>query len=345
MRNKIDLELGELFVKLKRRDATDLECLRSICHDYEEFREILSIRMPEVYLRTSITTGRALSNICFDLMKHPKLSHLEHATPQEVKDGHIFFLAHRGGICNRLRAIAALEAASEMVGFKFSFAWVETESCTGSPLPWKNFSNRISPIAEKPELGQIHVLLEDNPASAWQYFDRFRKSCLIESWQDFNSLYIKTSAKILKLALEKLGVLHHLEALVKANDLRNYAALHIRRTDFVSYFKNNYPGEILPPVESYMRQARLIPSENNFYLSTDDIKVRNRFQSEFGKRVVFFDFRFDQAELRQTSFTHSLLDLAMLSGASHLMLTPRSSFSDYAASISNASIIKPQMAP
>ena len=334
-----DSILRGLYNQLKQRDPMDLESLHKICNLYEEYREAVSIASPEIYESNSVVTGKAISNICFDLMRHPNVISLSNSKSNLIKQGHLFFLGHRGGLCNRLRAIAALSAASTVIGFKFSFTWVETDSCRGAPLPWKNYANRLSPIIHEVARSQRNVLLEDNPLTAWQVFDKFRDFGLINSWPEFNEIYIQKSKQLLNLLLEKIDALIILENFEKDNKLKDYIAFHIRRTDFVPYFHEKYPDEKLPTLDDYILYAKKNCNSKNFFLSTDDFEVRSRFVNEFGNKVSFFDFEFDRSKLRQTSLKHSLLDLAMLSRGRELLLTPRSSFSDYAASISHAKVV------
>lgn len=336
-----NLMLSEMFAQLRERNGKDFDDLYKILCLYENFREALSLLSSELYGESAVATGKAISNICFDLMRHPSAVILSNAGADIIKNGHVFFLAHRGGLCNRLRAIAALDAAAELIGFQFSFAWAETDMCRGGPLPWRNFANRASPVMHKISRNQTKIVLEDNPISAWQFFDRFRKIGLLGSWHDFNDTYIKKSGQILDRLIHALSASSVIENFFVKNELESYTAVHIRRTDFVPYFAEKYPDERLPEVSEYIDYIRASCGGEKVFLSTDDVDVRKDFVSSLGDQVCFFDnFDFDKNKIRQTSFLHSVLDVAVLSRSSELLITPRSSFSDYAASISGAKLVK-----
>lgn len=340
MSEDYDLMLGEIFSLLKKRNKENLGDLYRVLNLYEDFREAASISSSEFYERFAIVTGKAISNICFDLMRHPSAVTLSNASADIIREGHIFFLGHRGGLCNRLRAIAALEAAADSIGSEFAFSWVETDACRGGPLPWRNFGSRVSPRIHRVLREEKKVVFEDNPVSAWQFFDKFKKIGLLKSWPDFKDVYIKKSERLLDSVIKKLNLYYVLENFFKENRLKDYTAVHIRRTDFVPYFVAKYPEERLPEISEYVDYVRSNCGGKKVFLSTDDVDVRLNFVNSLGDQVCFFDFDFDKSQLRQTSFQHAVLDLAVLSRSSELLTTPRSSFSDYAVSISNAEIIK-----
>lgn len=340
MNQILDNLLAETYSKHRNRDRTDLFELFQVAQSYENFRDFLSWDGDSQFSKYSVLTGRALSNICFDLTASDKFTTLSNSNSSDFKNGFIFFLGHRGGMCNRLRAIAALSFASKKIGCEFGFSWVETESCKGGVLPHRNFSNRISPVIYRQLLDIDGIIIEDNPATAWHFFQKFKDLGFITSWKEFNEGYILESSELLNTLLEKADCLKTMQKFALDNRLTNYTALHIRRTDFVEHFKNKHPTEKLPDVSDYINYIKENCPNEKFFLSTDDIEVRDKFVFEFGDKVCFFDFNFETDKLRQTSFNHSLLDLAILSKGRRLVTTPRSSFSDYAASISNAEIIK-----
>lgn len=340
MKHVQDIQLGEIFNKHKIRDRENIQALHEIAYLYEEFRETISWEGNVKFSQYAITTGKALSNICFDLMSLEQSRKLASATADDLKNSFIFFLAHRGGMCNRLRAIAALSVAANKIGCGFGFNWVETDSCKGGVLPYKGFSNRISPIIKIISMNPHRIIIEDNPASAWHFFDKFKNLGLFNSWAEFSKSYVSASSQLLDTLLEKSDCYELMRNFVSLNRLSNYTALHIRRTDFVKHFTEKHPDEVLPSTADYINHIKKDCPEECFFLSTDDAEVKDAFIREFGDRVLFFDFIFSKNELRQTSFEHSLLDLAILSRSRKLVVTPRSSFSDYAASISNAEIVK-----
>lgn len=333
-------ELAVLFPMLKSRDKTNLKSLYAVASLYESFRDALAWGPAEYYQQAAVLTGRAISNISHDIMSLPGVKRLNESSMQDFSGRGIFFFGHRAGLCNRLRAIASLSFIAKEIGCEFGFSWSETEACNGGVLPNKKFADKISPVLKNMDLSFDHFIFEDNPASAWYFYEIFKKLGVFSSWPEFHAGYINESKMLLDSMLVKLGCLNYLEEFITANSLNSYVALHVRRTDFVPYFAKRFPNEKLPEILDFINYVKEHCVGKKIFLSTDDIDVKAMFASEFGEDVCVLNFEFDKTQLRQTSFEHSLLDLALLSRSEELVVTPRSSFSEYAASISNAKIIK-----
>lgn len=340
MTSETEKTLADLYFILKNRDKSNPNSLHEVASLYEDFREALAWCSPEVYNQVSVISGRALSNVCYDIMALPSTQKLNLTSKDSFSSSCIFFLGHRGGLCNRLRAIASLSFISKRIGCDFGFSWYETVACRGGVLPSKKFSNKISPVIKALDMSLGNIIFEDNPATPWYFFEIFKNHGFIKSWDDFNKGYIKESKILLDAILYNAGLSKYIEDFIEENSLKNYVALHIRRTDFVPYFAERYPSERLPETIEYVNYVKSKCLGRKVFLSTDDIDVKELFVSEFGRDVCVLDFEFDKKQLRQTSFNHSLLDLALLSRSEKLVVTPRSSFSEYASSISNSEIIK-----
>lgn len=340
MNSSQNLILEKYFNILKRRNRSNIHEILEIASLYENFRDCVSWSGIEKFEEFSILTGKALSNISFDLMSMKEVTHLKEINSNLENDSLIFFLGHRGGLCNRLRAIASLNVIADILGCNFGFSWAETDSCRGGPLSNSGFANRVSPIIQRIVSSSGPTYLEDNPASAGYFFDLLKNTVIDLSWKEFNRLYIDKSSVLLDFLLEKTLQKNILEDFISENMVNKFTALHIRRTDFVPYFTEKFPNETLPSIDAYLNFARSQDSSEKIFVSTDDISVKEIFLSEFGSRALFFNFEFESSKFRQTSFNHALLDLAMLSRSTKLAITPRSSFSDYAASISKAQIVK-----
>lgn len=328
-----------LFEKLKGRDPESLDNLYLLASDYETFREIASHEkgLSDIVL----ASGRALSNICDDLVKNKSFDELFSAIPSNDFTGkEIIFLAHRGGLCNRLRAICSLKLIADSLETRFNFTWSETLSCKGSIPKCINGITSINNLLFKRINSLSSLLICNDPATPWFFYQKFSTTGKIGSWPEFKERYSNESKRILAAILNALDLDAIYEQFIDKNKLINYTALHIRRTDFVPYFAEKYPTEKLPEVSEYLDYVDNYLQGETFFLSTDDIHVREIFRDRFPDQVCFFNFEFSENELRQTSFSHTLLDLAILSNASKLVVTPHSSFSDYAITSSGAEIIK-----
>lgn len=341
MNSELELVNEQLFCRLKNRNSQSVMDLYLLTSDYEVFRDLIVSSGSENYSQILLKTGRALTNISDDIVKSSFFSDLMiNSTADELHGKEIVFLGYRGGLCNRLRAICSLKVISDALNVKFEYTWSENLFCKGNmPLSAVNIIP-IRCLLFKKLYGLSEPVVCNEPLSPWLFHQKFKFIPEISSWIDFKQKYALESKRMLSeiLSLSSLKVLY--DDFIVSHCLNNYTALHIRRTDFVSYFSEKYPTEKLPEINDYIDYVSSELEGRKFFLSTDDISVRNRFEMEFPNQVCFIDLKFEENELRQTSFSHSLLDLAVLSNASRLVVTPHSSFSDYAITVSNAEIIR-----
>lgn len=339
MNDVIETELSKAFELLKNREKSSLSSLKEVLRRYEDLRDWASMRGE--FETISLQTGRAISNIAFDFMELNDSKRLIKSNKLNFeKNKGVFFLAHRGGLCNRLRAIASLQALSEYFCFPFYFSWCETFACTGGPPTSSLFSNSLSSALNLCIKGNSDFFFEDEPYTPWLFFKKFEECGYQITWKAFSEIYKIKSQELLRNILTKSGAVDIFNEFMAENALEDFIGLHIRRGDFVEYFRQSYPDSYLPSVEAYVDFIKGNSKGKKIFLSTDDSAVKEKFSELLGDDYCHYNFSFDDTKLRQTSFLHSLLDLATLSRSSILIPTPKSSFSDYASSITTGEVIK-----
>jgi len=333
--------LGECFREFKIKDSNDLGSLYSVCKLYEDLRYSLSSCDAQVFNDTAVMTGRAISNISHDLKRSELFKSLDDISMvKNTPNMELFFLGHRGGLCNRLRAIASLKVVARCLEIPFNFSWSETKMCVGGTLPTKCFASRVDSLIYRKICGLSEPIIEDESLTPWVYYKKYGHLLKISSWAEFESLYRVESAALLEELAKALSLNEEFFSFIEEFKGSGYLAVHVRRTDFVNYFKEKFPNGYLPSLDDYFCYIEKYYSTGYIFLSTDDFSVRSEFEKVFPKRLLTFDFAFDKSEARQTSFTHTVLDLLALTRADILLPTPKSSFSEYAASVSGGDVIQ-----
>jgi len=339
MNNAIEKELSKAFDLLKKRQQDSFPSLYEVLRLYEDIRDRAS--MIGEFESVSLQTGRAISNIAFNFMNLNEGKRLIRGDKLNFEKGKgVFFLAHRGGLCNRLRAIASLQTLSDYLSFPFYFSWCETLSCTGGPPTSSLFANNLSSALDHTINGYSEFFFEDEPYTPWLFFKKFEECGHKINWKTFFEIYKVKSQALLENLLTKSGAIETFNNFIADNSLKDFIGIHIRRGDFVEYFQQSYPDSYLPSIEEYVQYIQKCSGQKKVFLSTDDASVKEKFSELLGDDYCYYDFSFDDTKLRQTSFLHSLLDLATLSRSSLLIPTPKSSFSDYACSISTGEVVK-----
>ena len=247
----------------------------------------------------------------------------------------IAYLGYSGGICNRIRTVASLRVVSSIANIKFVWTWAENKACAGGPAYIHSRSSGPSDYLQVSDMiGFLEqasgVLIETFPGSAGTFHKKYKERLNDITWVDFTSLYKREVAKVFnEIILVQPNGPQEI-ARIKSNIGGDYVAAHVRRTDFKKHIEDRYPGKTLPDVRNYVDAARDLAPDCPVWLSTDDAAVFDQFQGEWrGGDILRYEGEFVAGKLRQTSFWHSIVDLAMLGGAAAAVLTPHSSFSDF----------------
>ena len=343
--NALDVKVSNLlrdnFQALKCRDRASFDSLLDICKRYEDLRLATSYVDVDKYNEINVKTGRALSNICFDIMRlNGEISLDQMVFGKREGAVELFFMAHRGGLCNRLRAISSLRLLARKIDVSFSFSWSEIELCNGGPLPTSNLVSRLDSLIYRLKNELSVVFLADEPMTPWYYFSILGSHCGYKSWSEFLEDYRVESQNLLDEMIHSSADSKKIKESLSEITCRPYVSLHIRRTDFLDYFKEKFPDERLPQIDDYISWIKNNYPEGRIYVSADDVEVKNLVKENFPGRVINENQYHDKSKVRQTGFVEALIDLAALSRGKVILPTPRSSFSEYACSISSGEIVK-----
>jgi hypothetical protein len=341
-------EISALFDRLKARPTLDSDSIGlyyQLIKDYDSYRRDVFLNMSDDLQDNAslFSTGRALSNLAGDIVDFEKRS-----AGNAVLNGStgIVFLGYRGGVGNRLRSVVSLRTIAKKLSVPFFYTWTEALGCTGAPAPIDAGGCSCGLISmtcffERKLLRKGGLIVEASPDSPWLFYGRYREVASLGRWEEFVQDYRKEAKELLNEFKVSLSLKTHHAELAARLRTPTYLALHLRRTDFINYYAEKYPNRKFPSIEDYVIATQEHGGLANFYLSTDDSYVVDRFVEEFGNRVVRVELEFNKDSIRQTSFKHAILDLLMLSESSELIGTPGSSFSEFAASAGKTRVIEP----
>lgn len=326
-------ENKQLFDRLKDFKSTNKDDLIELIEDYEnlEYRVRQSNTIsPNQKSDCLLIVGRALSNLIYKA----KELRINNSHNDFIELGsHIVFLAHRGGLCNRLRALATLAIISNELGCEFSWHWCATLSCNGD-IPknteYKNLSTILKNIDPK-------FIVIDEPNGFSYFFEKYKKYLGEHSYSYLKNQYIRMSKNTIEAMINYYSLSTRLYKFMTDHLHDSYNAVHIRRTDFVEHFREKYPHECLPDIQDYINHIKKNGSAK-YFLSTDDVSVKNKILTECSN-VVAWNHQHNVDRLRQVGFVETILDLALLINSDKLLVTPHSSFSQYAAEAGGVAIV------
>ncbi len=258
--------------------------------------------------------------------------------PRRREVRRIFFIAAAGGLCNRLRAVGALSAVSELSAIPFHWSWSPNGVCPGS-VPCTDTLESLgqmdlSILAEIFLGDPSRTLVLSNPVAESTMYRRFLASRGVDE-EIFGEVYRGAQRRFLGALTESCGIASRIEE-TRGRLGREYRAAHVRRTDKLRRWNKLRPGLRFPSTEDYAEILdELLDATERFFLCCDDATALQEFRSRYGERAVTFEGEFGTA-FRQTSLEHSVADLVLLSGASLVVGTPESSFSSFAIHAGNA---------
>lgn len=334
---------ASLFNRLKNI-SNDLEGVYQLTKDYEDLQ--LKIELSESLSRDERNTlllivGRAISNIIERVKYFGWFRNLKDIDISTIdRNTHVVFLGHRGGLCNRLRALAGLEVICHKLGYKFSWSWFATLSCTGT-IPRNSNSLSLAGLIKSKITVQENaqkIVIVDDPNSLGFFYNKFSRLVQTHSYSDIHREYVKVSKLLLDSIVYYYGLTSKVFDFIERNSANEFGAMHIRQTDFIEYFKERYPDERLPTVEEYISYAKN-HADMKFFLSTDEKNVRDDIKKACDN-VFMWEHEYNANSLRQTGFEETLLDLAVLLNSNCLVITPHSSFSQYIVEVGAVTPIK-----
>ena len=113
----------------------------------------------------------------------------------------------------------------------------------------------------------------------------------------------------------------------------NTIGLHVRRTDNKLSIKNN-------PISKYQEYVKYELKKNddtNFYLATDDDKVKSFFRKEYGDKIITIDI--DLLRSSKEGMISAVVDLFCLAKCKKIYGSSYSTYSYVASKLYNAELI------
>lgn len=253
----------------------------------------------------------------------------------------VFLNLHRGGFCNRVRALCSLACFPNPNKYAY---WQSDDSCD------VEFSDLFDEQLVEKELGvkiidvygYAHFLEKEKDSffsndlsTAWSYWDS--RGRIFSEWTDFSGKYENFVVKLFDCLLPNIR--HEFNEINQNFYLRDRFGVHIRRGDFSPYYENKYNKSLASIEEIAIYLSRVCESKKIF-ISCDDSDYMNEFfrKSEF--LLPGFDIKVNlnhqAGKLRETTVRSAIIDLICLSQSSSIIGTSGSSFSEMANSLWSA---------
>jgi hypothetical protein len=294
----------------------------------------------------SCQAGKTLSAICWKVKQ--AFDERKIVFKKENKDS-FFCFAFRGGLCNRLRVICAVDALSSLLNKKYSWCWSENKDCLGALALYTDTleSAQVTLSSMLKDLLHVQPSLKNiitDPVGAWNIYDMYIENKEQISFNVFNAIYIEKQRNILNTFTSHLNIKNALDTILLTQLSDEFLGVHIRRTDMVAHWNKAFPNKKFPDLDDYKAKIlSLINKEDKFFISCDDVATKAYMVREFSDQVCFYEGDFIEDEFRQTTFAHTLADLYLLSSSSQIISTQGSSFSDFAVSVSQATAMPPPL--
>lgn len=349
--NDTNIKLAELHKQLDNikfeeiRNEDSYLSLLSLIESYEKLIDENIDSDSEAKKEVVSKASSMLGAICWKLKRvnDEILNPIQKASKVE----NVYALVFRGGLCNRLRMICSLRAMCKATGASFLWSWAANKDCgehilLSSDISYSYFSDLLKKYIEDINNGRTCALLTDpDPASLVHKKHGLSETTGLD-FSQFNQLYKSEQTNLLaelKIALNLTEEVNHL--IGKLPD--KFLAAHIRRTDMLDHWNKTFPGYQYPTVENYIQLVEELANGKNFFVCCDDRLTINDFVEHFKDRAVYHDGTFTENAFRQTSMSHALIDLLVLSESTELIVTPGSSFSDFAVNMGKTITHKPPM--
>lgn len=199
-----------------------------------------------------------------------------------------------GGLCNYLRVVFSYYLESKEKDEELTVIWRQTGSCPGF------FLDYFEPVK-----GINFIKTNENNLEVYYTGGQYNANKLID-YTDLNPL-----PEIKSIIKEKIEL------------LKNYIAVHVRRTDHTNLAKinNRYTED-----NSFFNFIEYNIENKNLYVATDNLDTYNTFKNKYNQ-FVKFDYHPITEGLRQTTLKNAIVDLYMCVYADKFMGSGYSSFS------------------
>jgi hypothetical protein len=247
----------------------------------------------------------------------------------------IVFTSRNSGLANRVRALVAYQALSQVLGVDFYVDWVPNAPC--DEAPGSLLDVRPYQLVDDTAFKRLREQKDVAVLSKSIWFDIIWRSYLSDRcpWL----YYARSVHACLKALRPSEDVQREVAAFSMRHDIGAMRGLHIRHTDNVGaypFWEKNVPDfrpERISQVEGFMDV--IASSSDHFFLSTDDAEVEKKILSRFPGRVTVFPKIYRdpiaKVRLRTSTIREALVEMILLGRCRSLIGTYFSSFSIFSA--------------
>lgn len=251
----------------------------------------------------------------------------------------IILNTHRGGLCNRLRSIAALAALP--IEIEKYFLWIPDDACDVEvseifPGLVENAYFEVRSLdfgTYSRYMASTGTRFTNDLSTAWSYWNQNRPYS--GKWEDFQSKYTKACLRISECASPNVS--KHAREIARSHHLNTAIGWHIRRGDFTQYYRDKF-GQELPSTADLSAYISEYHANSQIYICCDDSEFQTSLtekliQSNLIKNVSFAPREMNGSKLRETSVQQAFIDILCLSECSAILGTQGSSFSEFSATL------------
>ena len=205
------------------------------------------------------------------------------------------------GLNNRLQVILSYLYLARNQGKKLKVVWITDEQCP------ERFDVLFHPIKD------VDIIYEPIDDSLYDY----------KNWDKQNTDYIKAKYYALLNPYVNIQIkINDLKLLLSYN-LKNYIAIHIRRTDALTH---EWYKKYTKSDEDYIAFINSCPNNYKIYIATDCRLTQEKFINIYGDRIIYKTI-IETNQLRQTTLEDAVKDMYVCAGAKYFMRS-HGTFSD-----------------
>lgn len=258
-----------------------------------------------------------------------------------------------GGLCNRMRCMAGAYTIAQRYGVNLSVWWRNNNECK------VNFEQLFEPLAlsgisvksmklyhvglfksrwinlKLPSLLRKFAFDRQIVLYSWKQRDIIDSYNFAEGQTYIYSCYSMTAHHPLKELF--VPQRHVLEKIDKFTSLfsGNTIGVHIRRTDHIKAMAACSVDDYIAEME------RIVASDTdaNFYLATDDARVKQKIKERFGCRIITQQIKLSRSDYE--GMVGSVVDLWVLASTKKIIGSYGSSYSELAAELGGIEMVLP----
>jgi len=243
----------------------------------------------------------------------------------------LLFISKNLGLCNRLRGLLNAWAHANTNKLKFYVQWIPNEEC---PYYFTDLfellpNMTIVNTSENTDNTNYDIITDD--AGCLEEI-----SNLTRRRRGINEIIIMFS--MLK-PVESIRA--KIKEMCKTFEITKCAGIQIRRTDHITYAKEN---KVFTPFEQFEQVIEHPENlQHKIYLACDCKETQDYFITKYGDRIIYYNRITETDELRKTDGEHAVIDLYVLSLCRLFFGTFGSSFSKHVLYLQNMWKVKREL--